>query len=397
MSRTVCAINRDVIPASFKGVPFYCVEAGAEGGRRGAEGEFPFGEHTAYADLGRKIRVYRLTAKFREDNHIGDSRALFIACETPGPGILVHPTHGVVMAACRSIKLTDNLEEQAGETSAELEFVEANIGFTGIAGSLFGIISTGLYVASQTVFLANYNATRVPQPWRIQVVDTTQRLVSNTVHVVQLAVTANNDLATWRTIASMQAVASDDSLASQALIVDRALTDGFNLISNTITNSETRFRTFRNLANSVTSTVPTLPPGVAIDSEEAVISRFRQLSAVGMAEASMGVRYNSMNDSINAMEITSIILEEEKKIAFDNCSNDLYLELKKYIIEYNKMMYDLSFRLPGTVMVNFHGGVHPLTASYAFYNDAKRHRELELRNMVDANSRFDGLVSGLSQ
>src|SRR6187402_496026 len=111
MSRTNCAIGKDVVPASFKGVQFYCTEADVEGGRRGAEGEFPFGEQTAYADLGRKIRVYHLTAYFREDSHVWDSQALFVACESPGPGILVHPTRGAVMVACRSIKLSDKIED----------------------------------------------------------------------------------------------------------------------------------------------------------------------------------------------------------------------------------------------------------------------------------------------
>src|SRR6187402_1835226 len=111
MSRSACAIGKDYAPASFKGVAFYCTDADVEGGRRGAEGEFPFGEHTAYADLGRKIRVYHLTAMFREDDHVSDSQALFVVCESPGPGILVHPTRGAVMVACKSIKLSDKIED----------------------------------------------------------------------------------------------------------------------------------------------------------------------------------------------------------------------------------------------------------------------------------------------
>ena len=42
------------LPASFKGVPFDALEATYEYGRRGAEGEFPFSDTTAYVDLGRK-------------------------------------------------------------------------------------------------------------------------------------------------------------------------------------------------------------------------------------------------------------------------------------------------------------------------------------------------------
>src|SRR6187431_2033003 len=119
MSRSACAIGKDVVPASFKGVTFYCTDADIEGGRRGAEGEFPFGEETAYADLGRKIRVYHLTAVFRENDHVGHASALFAACESPGPGILVHPTRGTQMVACRMVKVSDQLEEGAGESTAE--------------------------------------------------------------------------------------------------------------------------------------------------------------------------------------------------------------------------------------------------------------------------------------
>jgi len=120
MSRSNCAIGKDYVPASFKGVQFVCTDADIEGGRRGAEGEFPFGENTAYADLGRKIRVFHLTAAFREDDHVLDAQALFAACESPGPGILVHPTRGTHMAACRSVKVSDKVEEEAGLTTAEL-------------------------------------------------------------------------------------------------------------------------------------------------------------------------------------------------------------------------------------------------------------------------------------
>ena len=83
MSRTNCAIGKDYVPASFKGVGFWCTEASIEGGRRGAEGEFPFGEDTAYADLGRKIRTFNLTAVFREDDHVGDASNPTAVCESP--------------------------------------------------------------------------------------------------------------------------------------------------------------------------------------------------------------------------------------------------------------------------------------------------------------------------
>ena len=148
MSSTVCAIGKDVVPASFKGMGFWCTEASIEGGRRGAEGEFPFGEDTAYADLGRKIRTFNLTAVFREDDHVLDASAFFAICESPQPGILVHPTRGTHLVACRQITVSDKLEEAEGETTAELEFVEANPIGTGLGGSIFGTNSNGPFPIS---------------------------------------------------------------------------------------------------------------------------------------------------------------------------------------------------------------------------------------------------------
>ena len=395
MSRSACAIGKDVVPASFKGVGFYCTDANIEGGRRGAEGEFPFGEHTAYADLGRKIRVYRLTAYFRDDNHVWDSHALFLACESPGPGILVHPTRGAVMVACRSVKVSDKLEESAGETSAEMEFVEANIGFTGILGSIFGIISTGLFAASQTSFLRDYRPTQVPHPWKLDVVNKAQSLLTTTATAATYTLVADSPTTDWHDVLNMQAVAADDGLALSAANVEKAMTDGFAIITRNIVDPNNKFTVFRRLANAAVNAT-NLPEGAAEESDEAVVSRHHILSGIGMAEAAMGRKYATIDEALAARETVMTVFDDEAKVAYAECDNALYLELVKYANEFSKMMYDLSYRLPGQVVVNFSGGVHPLVAAYTIYRDAKRHRELEERNLVDANGRFNMLVSGIS-
>jgi DNA circularisation protein N-terminus len=395
MSRSACAIGKDVVPASFKGVPFYCTEADIEGGRRGAEGEFPFGENTAYADLGRKIRIYKLSAVFRADDHVWDSHALFLACESPGPGILVHPTRGAVMVACRSVSVKDQLEDSAGETTAEMEFVEANVGFSGILGSIFGIISTGLLAASQTTFLNDYTPIQVAHPWRVDVVDKAQSLVAATATAATYTLVSDSPVTDWHEVLDMQAVVKDDGLALSAKNVDNAMTDGFALISRNLVDPNAKFNVFRKLVN-VALTAEGLPAGPAVETDEAVVSRHRLLAAVGMAEAAMGRKYPTMQDCLAARETVMAVFDDEAKIAYGECDNKLYLEIVKYSTEFSKMMYDLSYRLPGQVIVNFSGGVHPLVAAYAIYKDAKRHRELEERNIIDANGRFGMLVSGIA-
>ncbi|MGY3615659.1 DNA circularization N-terminal domain-containing protein [Bradyrhizobium sp. USDA 10063] len=394
MSRTNCAIGKDYVPASFKGVQFYCTEADVEGGRRGAEGEFPFGEQTAYADLGRRIRSYNLTAMFREDDHVSDSGALFAACESPGPGILVHPTRGAVMVACRKIKLTDKIEDEAGQTYAEMEFVEANT-IGGFAGSLFGIISSGLSTTSRDSFIRDYRPTLVSQPWRTDIIDRAQSLVDVVATTAIQTMPPDATAQKRRDALRMQEVAQDDGLAASAGNIDKALSTGFIAIADNVQDPATKFRTMKRLANAA-SHISTLPAGVAEESEEAVLSRHRVLAAIGMAEAAMAQKYGYVDEALAAMDAVLAVLEDEAQVAYDNCDNPLFLELRKYATEFNKMMNDLAYRLPSLVAVDFMGGVHPLVAAYAIYKDAKRHRELELRNKVDANGRFSPIVVGVA-
>lgn len=397
MSRTNCAIGKDVVPASFKGVQFWCTEADIEGGRRGAEGEFPFGEDTAYADLGRKIRVYHLTAVFREDDHVGDASALFLACESPGPGILVHPTRGTQLVACRMCKVSDKLEDGAGESTADLEFVEANPVGTGLGiGSLFGIISTGLNVASQTVFLRDYRPQQISQPWRSDVINSAQSLVAATRAAYMQTLPPDASAQQWRVANRMEEVSTDDGLAALPPIVDVVETRGFVAIASNIQDPDTKFRVMRNLANAaaINSTLP--HAGGAAHAEEAVVSRHRILAGIGMAEAAMGRKYAYVDQALLAKDMVIEVLEGEAKTAYENCDNELFLELRKYMTQFSKMMHDLAYRLPGLVVVDFAGGVHPLVAAYTIYNDARRHRDLEPRNRIDANGRFMGLVSGIA-
>jgi hypothetical protein len=393
VSRTNCAIGREYVVASFKGVQFACIDVDIEGGRRGAEGEFPFGENTAYADLGRKIRVYHLTAVFREDSHVSDSQALFRVCESTGPGLLVHPTRGAAMAACRSVKVKDNQEEQ-GETHAELEFVEANSGGGGLfslAGSIFGIISTGLGGASQTSFLRDYRPLSTSQPWQRDVIATAQRLVHEVAFTVQQTTPIDAPTQDRRNILRMQEVAEDVGLASNYFKVDQSLTYGFNAVALNTPDPITRFKTMKRLANLAAMTSK-LPVGVAADSEEAVLSRHRILAGIGITNAAMAKKYSTVDEALTAMDQGSAVLEDEAKRAYDICDNVLFLELRNYITQFKQMMNDLSYRLPPLIAVDFAGGVYPLVAAYAIYNDAKKARDLEKRNVLDANGRFRPVI-----
>jgi hypothetical protein len=405
MSQHNCAIGRGIVTASFKGFQFYCTEASLEGGRRGAEGEFPFGEKSAYADLGKRIRVIHISAVFRENNHIADIGQLFRVCESKGPGVLVHPTQGTFNAACRSIKIKDPLENGIGESFAEMEFVEANPASNTLGDSLYGIINTSLNETSKDSFIRDYKPTQVAQPWRGDIVNTAQHLVGSVATSAIRSLSTASAEQDWRDALKIQEVAQDDGLATDSEKVNRALKTGFDMIATAIQDPQARFTEMRRLANIAISTsipqegtvsfaITPLPEGVARRSEEAVLSRHRILAGIHMAEATMARKYTTMDQALAAKDQVLVLFEDEAKAAYTIHDNELFLEIKKYSIQFEQMMNDLAYRLPGLVAVNFSGGVHPLKAAYVIYNDAKRHRELELRNIIDANGRFGPIVIG---
>lgn len=300
------------------------------------------------------------------------------------------------MVACRSVKVKDALEDSAGETTAELEFVEANVGFSGILGSIFGIISTGLFAASQTTFLRDYQPILVPYPWRADVIDKAQTLIATTAKVATYTLTEDSPTTDWQEVVNMNTVAEDNGLAVSGPLVDEAMVDGFAIITRNIQSPDSRFATFRGLANAAQVSTGWPVTGSATGTDEAIVSHHRIMSVIGMAEAAMGRKYPTIEECLMAREAVMKVLEDEAKVAYADCDNALYLEITKYAVQFSKMMYDLSYRLPGHVIVNFSGSVHPLVAAYAIYNDAKRHRELEERNVISANGQFNMLVVGVA-
>jgi hypothetical protein len=407
VSRTNCAIGKDVVPASFKGVQFYCSEANIEGGRRGAEGEFPFGEDTKYADLGRKIRVYHLTAIFREDDHVSDAQALFDVCESPGPGMLVHPTRGSFMAACREVKVKDPLEDGIGESHAELEFVEANTGFGAGAGagasggggrrgrSLFGIVSTSLNQASVAAFTRDYQPVQVSPPWRQDIASRAQGLANSLLQAVVRTMPADASTSDWRDVMKLADIVSGKAMVLFPIIVNQALETGFVLLAENIPDPAVTYTSMRALAN-LAAVVSDLPAGVARESEEAVLTRFRTLAGIGMAEAAMARKYGYIGEALEARDQVLAVLVDEVQAAYGVCDNGLFLQLRDYATQVSEMLYGLAYGLPPLIAVDFMGGIHPLVAAYTLYGDATRHRELEGRNMVDANGRFGPIVIGIS-
>lgn len=85
-----------LLPASFRGVPFGVSDERGSAGRRGRVHEYPFRDMPYAEDLGRRARRWQVTGFVLGDDAALQRNALITACEQKGPGILIHPTLGLL-------------------------------------------------------------------------------------------------------------------------------------------------------------------------------------------------------------------------------------------------------------------------------------------------------------
>lgn len=376
------------LTGSFKGVSFKVTDAGSEHGRRGAEGEFPFGEVTGYADLGRKIRTYQISARFDGNDHILQAALLIAACELKGSGVLVHPTRGVILsAACRSLKVTDKPEESGGVTDIELDFVEANNWPNGLSviGQLLGLILEPILTASRSSFNSNYIISKV-QPFRAKsVVVAAQSQVSViSTEYENATTTKSSDLVRTRIADDLLRVSSEIPLASNTENMDRALSLGMQAIAME-TIGTTKFDAFRRIANAAAKQSSFAEP--AASAENSVYSNIRAISAAYMAEGIYESEGLSTQDVFAKIDVVDAVISQEMTAARAACNNELFLALSSFKTDTLSKLYNLAYNSPGQVTYKFSGSVHPVVAAYSIFGDAKRHREIEAINTISASGR----------
>lgn len=385
----------EYLPASFKGVPFDAIEASSDHGRRGAVGEFPFGEDTAYADLGRKAPTYTLRGRFVENNHIAASAALIAAVESPGSGPLVHPTRGIINVACTSLRVKDDVLEEQGVTYVDLEFVEANDwpGGLSFGADILGVsIDTVLGVAG-AVFEATYQARAVPFHRQAQVYGTSRGVIDLVRTEFARAYTGSTDTKVIRSLMDFDTIMNDQERLIDPVVMRGAISSGIGAVVRKLSASES-FASMRRIANA--TVMSSVLPGIAGQTQNAVLGFTHTVAGIYMAQTILAQRFTNANEAFGALSATETILQDEAKIAYAACQNELFLELRNYLTSVQAQLYPRIYVLPGVVEYNFSSSVHPLTAAYAIFGDAKKLRQLEAGNFLTATGRFEPIVVGVA-
>lgn len=129
----------NLLPASFRGAPFFVNESNLEGGRRLAAHEFPLRDTAFVEDLGLRNRSYKLTGYVIANGDNGldyfpDRDALIQALETDDSGTLSHPYLGSLTVNVDKYSCRETLEE-GGMAIFDLEFVDTGSNPSPVSGN----------------------------------------------------------------------------------------------------------------------------------------------------------------------------------------------------------------------------------------------------------------------
>jgi len=134
------------LECSFRGVPFAVLGGGGSNGRKLAAHSYPFRDGLWVEDLGKAARSYRMIGFVVGPLAQTQRDLMVVASETAGPGLLVHPTIGIIRAVCMRFDWYER-DGYQNVIDYEFEFVEqsALIGQT---------ILTALHAAVGTAAIA---------------------------------------------------------------------------------------------------------------------------------------------------------------------------------------------------------------------------------------------------
>lgn len=119
---------KDILPASFREVPFSIRGASVTGGRFNVVHEFPKSDRRFVEDMGLNNKLFSIDDAFVSGDNVQDKRdALIAALDKEGPGLLVHPYFGNIIV--NSGPYTSNQSNTSiGVIDFSLEFIFSGVG-----------------------------------------------------------------------------------------------------------------------------------------------------------------------------------------------------------------------------------------------------------------------------
>lgn len=403
----------DVLPSSFRGIPFAVRSSPTQGGRRQAVHEYPGKDGVFPEDMGRRGRRYAIRG-FIVTNSVlyggGDvaiqRQLLTAALEVKGPGLLIHPTYGVATVSVDGWSMSDDLDAGT-RADIELNFIEfTQTSFLGIsADTVAQVLSVAVLVdaaataAFEVANVSGASGSAASQSWSSAVVAGGQDATALTNLASQLTAPAGQTYGhyfaggTQGYATSAAPYASDTTV--QALVSDAAAQrSAIGAASSTVAGDFAALTasTAAQAAADVQALIAALlaacaDPADALRIMSALVASaatgqtgvddlYRRAAVVAAVRAASSYQPSSYDDAMNVLDQVTSLIDDEITTAGDEGDDASYQAFKALRV---RTVADLRARggdLAALKVVSFPASLPALFLAERLYGDATRADEL---------------------
>ncbi len=394
--RRVTIDKRQLVGASFRGVPFLVETTEQNGGRRAVVHEFPLRDEPFVEDMGRRARTFRIDGYVIGDTYLEKRDALLTALEdTAGPGELVHPYRGgnrVIRAICVECHVRETRAD-GGMATFSLEFVEtpaqAAVPTSVVDAAAQIAASAGAAIAATTAeFVSAYEPQGLPSfaldSAETALVNATQKLSAQLAPIV----TASQELAEFTgRVALLTAQAK--SLVRQPAEVLGKFRDSFIGLAETISVAPGAVMDglleayLEELGVEVVATTATRAR--ERENQGAITSALRRILAVEAARLAPVVEYASAEEATAARDRVAAVLDEQAGLADDTAYTSI-VTLRSDILR----LVPGSRAFASVVTVTRRSQVPSLLLAYQLYGSVELEADVVARNSI----RHPGFIAG---
>lgn len=411
-----------LLPASFRGVPFGVLSAGGQAGRRNAVHEYPFRDVGWAEDLGRAQRRFQIVGFVCGDDVIAQRQRMLDAVEQSGDGELVHPTMGRVTVALIGF---DHSETHERGRTFEYRFTfvrqgqrlypsSAVIGTAavGSAAALLSASGASAFIARSLPVLSN-GAAVVNQAAQQATAFATQatQVGNDATSLIKLAVTLPgqfgrllglasgitvgeivpadasltvSDLVSAAAVSRVAVASAATALITAASNLGASATQPFTdacqaLVDSIVTVSSTPGDALRGLAALAAFKPANAAAGDELVVQGACADIFRRVSLSSMAVASSNYQPQSSDDAAAVRTQVLQVMDAEITIAGDQFEDDVYTSLRALRAQVVQDLNSRGAQLPTLVTVNVAFSQPALVLAQRLYRDSSRADELVAR------------------
>ncbi|MFT8354116.1 MAG: DNA circularization N-terminal domain-containing protein [Gluconobacter japonicus] len=411
MSGTLLRTASEYLQCSFRGIPFAVVASGGANGRKQAEHDYPGRNGVWVEDMGKLGRRYRIVGILVGDLCYTQRDLLSMAAEQAGPGLLMHPSIGLIKAAVTRYEWL----ERAGYRNVidlEFEFVEqkdllSSLIVTALHAAV-AVASLALQAASSSSYTSRVSsswnvgssigsaARLVARNWALSITEacSSPQVVAGATSVLdgnygRYVGTGGVEISSTATVASVLAdvTASREALteavaALSGLSDETSLANAINALTETfrtsIADPSVQIALLWPLASySVSIIVSTAPIGAAlatVQTETAALCRRAALVSIGNACSEWEP---ASSDEAQTM-ISNIVdlFEAEETVSGDAGDDDAWQAIRALRIQICTDLQKRAAQLPEIITVSRNAPLPSLVLGQQLYADATRSDEL---------------------